>query len=94
MNKRVISVFKDEAGGIIILDFAGLKAKLYSYKMLEGEESKNCTKSKPCNKCKKCKKKKKKVKNVKGLLKQSWRSLFPMRTTKNVCLKKRTSVGR
>ena len=32
-------MFKDEAGGEIIDEFVGLKAKLYSYKMLEGEES-------------------------------------------------------
>ena len=35
-------MFKDEAGGKIIDEFVGLRAKLYSYKMLEGEESKKC----------------------------------------------------
>ena len=35
-------MFKDEAGGKVIDEFAGLRAKLYSYKMLEGEESKKC----------------------------------------------------
>ena len=35
-------MFKDEAAGEIIDEFVGLKAKLYSYKMLEGEESKKC----------------------------------------------------
>ena len=35
-------MFKDEAGGKVIDEFVGLRAKLYSYKMLEGEESKKC----------------------------------------------------
>ena len=41
-NKKVLGMFKDEAGGEIIDEFVGLRAKLYSYKMLEGEESKKC----------------------------------------------------
>ena len=41
-NKKVLGMFKDEAGGKIIDEFAVLRAKLYSYKMLEGEESKKC----------------------------------------------------
>ena len=39
-NKKVLGMFKDEAGGKVIDKFVGLRAKLYSYKMLEGEESK------------------------------------------------------
>ena len=35
-------MFKDEANGKVIDEFVGLRAKLYSYKMLEGEESKKC----------------------------------------------------
>ena len=35
-------MFKDEVGGKVIDEFVGLGAKLYSYKMLEGEESKKC----------------------------------------------------
>ena len=35
-------MFKDEAGGKVIDEFVRLRAKLYSYKMFEGEESKNC----------------------------------------------------
>ena len=41
-NKKVPGMFKDEAGGKIIDEFVGLRAKLYSYKMFEGEESKKC----------------------------------------------------
>ena len=41
-NKKVLGMFKDEAGGKIIKGFVGLRAKLYSYKMDEGEESKKC----------------------------------------------------
>ena len=33
---------KDEAGGQIIEEFVGLRAKLYSYKMFEGKEEKKC----------------------------------------------------
>ena len=40
-NKKVLGMFKDEVGGKVIDEFVGLRAKLYSYKMLEVEESKN-----------------------------------------------------
>ena len=42
INKKVIGMFKDEACGKQISEFVGLRAKLYSYKMLEGKEEKKC----------------------------------------------------
>ena len=39
-NKKVPGMFKDEAGGKQILEFVGLRAKLYSYRMKEFEEKK------------------------------------------------------
>ena len=41
-NKKVLGMFKDEVNGTVIDEFVGLRAKLYSYKMFEGEESKKC----------------------------------------------------
>ena len=37
----MLGMFKDEAGGKQILEFVGLRVKLYSYKMLDGSEDKN-----------------------------------------------------
>ena len=45
-NKKVVGMFKDEAGGKIIKEFVGLRAKLYSYKMFESEEEKKERKEK------------------------------------------------
>ena len=45
-NKKVIGMFKDEAWGKVIDEFVGLRAKLYSYKMFEGGESKKCNRVK------------------------------------------------
>ena len=42
INNKVLGMFKDEAGGKIIKEFVGLRAKLYSYKMNEGKENKKC----------------------------------------------------
>ena len=41
-NKKVTGMFKDEVNGKAIDEFVGLRAKLYSYKMFEGKESKKC----------------------------------------------------
>ena len=41
-NKKVLGMFKDEVTGRYIEEFVGLRAKLYSFKMFEGEESKKC----------------------------------------------------
>ena len=35
-------MFKDEAGGKQIVEFVGLRAKRYSYKMLDGSEDTKC----------------------------------------------------
>ena len=35
-------MFKDEDGGKQIVEFVGLRVKLYSYKMLDGSENKKC----------------------------------------------------
>ena len=43
LNSKVLGVFKDEAGGKQIVEFIGLRAKLYSYKMLDGSEDKKCS---------------------------------------------------
>ena len=42
INKKVLGMFKDEAAGKVIKEFVGLRAKLYSYKMDNGDESKKC----------------------------------------------------
>ena len=40
-NSKVLDMFKNEAGGKQIVEFIGLRAKLYSYKMLGGLKIKN-----------------------------------------------------
>ena len=35
-------MFRDECSGKIMQEFVGLRAKLYSYKMYEGDEAKKC----------------------------------------------------
>ena len=39
---KVLGMFKDEAGRKQIVEFVGLRAKLYSYKMLDGSEDNKC----------------------------------------------------
>ena len=41
-NKKVLGKFKDEKGGECIEEFVALRAKLYSFKMNDGEENKKC----------------------------------------------------
>ena len=36
----MLGMFKDEAGGKQIVEFVGMRAKLYSYKVLEGSGDK------------------------------------------------------
>ena len=42
LNSKVLGMFKDEADEKQIVEFVGLKAKLSSYKMLDGSEDKTC----------------------------------------------------
>ena len=42
LHSKVLGMFKDEAGGKQIVEFVGLRAKLYSYKMLDDSEDKKC----------------------------------------------------
>ena len=42
LNSEVLGMLKDEAGGKQIVEFVGLRAKLHSYKMLDGSEYKKC----------------------------------------------------
>ena len=42
LNSKVLGMFKEEDGVKQILEFVGLRAKLYSYTMLDGDEDKKC----------------------------------------------------
>ena len=42
LNSKVLGMFKDEVCGKEIVEFVGLRAKVYSYKMLDGSEDKKC----------------------------------------------------
>ena len=39
-NKKVIGIMKDEMGGVIIVEFIGLKSKMYAIKKNDGREAK------------------------------------------------------
>ena len=42
LNSKLLGMFNDEVGGKQLAEFVGLRAKLYSYKMLDGSEDKKC----------------------------------------------------
>ena len=42
LNSKVLGMFKDEDGGKQIVEFVGLRAKPYSYKIIDGSEDKKC----------------------------------------------------
>ena len=48
LNKKVITLMKDELGGAILTEFVALRPKLYSYKKLDGSEDKKCKGIKKC----------------------------------------------
>ena len=50
-NKKVIGKFKDELNGVSMLEFVGLKAKMYSLKYKEGERSVESKRAKGVKKC-------------------------------------------
>ena len=47
-NKKVISLFKDELGGKIMIEFVALRAKTYAYLMEDGSEHKKAKGTKKC----------------------------------------------
>ena len=47
-NKKVIGLMKDELGGKIMKEFIGLRPKMYSYKIGEKDEPKQCKGIKKC----------------------------------------------
>ena len=38
INKKVIGKMKDKFGGVIVIEFVGLKSKIYSTKKIDGKE--------------------------------------------------------
>ena len=50
LNSKVIGMFKDQAVRKQIVEFVGLRDKLYSYRMLDCSEDKKCKGDKECYK--------------------------------------------
>ena len=48
MNKKVISLMKDELGGAIMTEFVALRPKLYSFRKIDGSDNKKCKGIKKC----------------------------------------------
>ena len=48
VNKKVISLMKDELGGRVMTEFVVLKLKLYAYRMLSGSGNRKCKGVKKC----------------------------------------------
>lgn len=88
VNKKVIGMFKDEAGEKQIAEFVGLRCKLYAYKMDDiGCEGPGCTRimvgkdtkcggNKNCEEAKKCKGVKKRVVEKKTIVEDYKTCLF------------------
>ena len=72
LNKRTIGMFKDEVGGDFIDEFVELRAKLYSYEILENEKRKEKNV------------KNVRLKNLKNARMKNVRNVM---TIKNLCLK-------
>ena len=47
-NKKVTGKMKDEFGGVIVIEFVGLKSKMYSMKKIGGKECNTSKKSECC----------------------------------------------
>ena len=48
-NKKVIGKMKVEFGGVIVIEFVGLKSKMYSMKKIDDKECNTARGSKYCN---------------------------------------------
>ena len=49
-NKKVIGLFKDELGGKIMIEFAGLRANTYAYLMADDSKHRKAKGTKTCTK--------------------------------------------
>ena len=48
VNKKIIGLMKDEAGGRQVEEFVGLRSKLYAFKIDDGSKTKKCKGVKKC----------------------------------------------